>query len=310
MTGAIVFIVNPRSANGSTLRRFERAREQVVRELGEVEVRLTERPRHAAELARQAIRSGARAVIAVGGDGTNNEVINGFFDTDGEPVGDAAFGQVTSGTGGDFRRSFGWSAELREDIARIKRFDVHATDVGRCTFTRADGSRGAWIYLNSAGFGVNGSVVKNVNGTSKALGARVSFLAGTVKGFLEFEQQAVRYRIDDGPMMESDITLVTASNGQYFGGGMRIAPSARVDDGLLDVVVANGVALPTFLRHAPRIYAGTHTSLSFVRMYAARKLEAAPQRSGDRILVELDGEQPGMLPATFEVLPGALRLLA
>lgn len=309
MSGPIVFIVNPRSANGRTLRRFERARSHIVRELGPIEVRLTERPRHASVLARAAIESGARAVIAVGGDGTNNEVVNGFFDDDGRPVGRAAFGQVTSGTGGDFRRTFGWPAALEQDVARIKRFETRATDVGRCVFTRADGTQGAWIYLNSAGFGVNGAVVEKVNTTSKALGAQVSFFAGAVKGFLDYKQQAVRYRVDEGAPVEAEVTLVTASNGQYFGGGMRIAPEARTDDGLLEVVVAHGVALPTFLRHAPRIYEGTHTTLPFVKVLRARALEAEPVRAGDRVLVELDGEQPGMLPASFTILPGALQLI-
>ena len=96
LNGPIVFIVNPRSANGATLRRFERVREQFAKTLGNIDVKLTERPKHASELSRAAIRAGAKAVIAVGGDGTNNEVINGFFDETGAPTVAAVPGVVAS----------------------------------------------------------------------------------------------------------------------------------------------------------------------------------------------------------------------
>lgn len=310
--GAFVFIVNPMSANGATLRRFERVRDQFARELaplGEMQVRLTERPRHATELARRAIDGGAKAVISVGGDGTNHEIVNGFFDEKGRPLGETAFGQVTSGTGGDFRRTFAWKGEPLDDLARLKRFQVRTIDVGRATVTLDGGGTATFVYLNSGGFGVNGAVVNEVNQSTKALGARMSFLLGTVKGFLGFTPPRVRWRVDDGVPQERAVTLITASNGQYFGGGMRIAPDAQPDDGLLDVVVVDGIALPKFLRHAPALYAGTHVQHPFVSVVRGRKLVAEPLDPAERILVELDGEQPGFLPATFEVAAGALRLL-
>lgn len=310
--GAFVFIVNPMSANGTTLRRFERVREQFARELsplGEVQVRLTERPRHATELARRAIDEGAKAVISVGGDGTNNEIVNGFFDADGKPVGETAFGQVTSGTGGDFRRTFAWKGEPLDDLARLRRFQIRTIDVGRATVTLDGGGTASFMYLNSGGFGVNGAVVNAVNQSSKALGARMSFLAGAVRAFLAFKPQMVQWQVDDGPPQEAPVTLITASNGQYFGGGMHIAPDARPDDGTLDVVVVDGIALPKFLRHAPELYAGTHVKHPFVHVSPAKKLTARPMGGDERVLVELDGEQPGFLPATFEVVPQSLRLL-
>ena len=140
-----VFIVNPRSAAGATLRRFDRVRQQIVDRLtqqnGIVDVKLTERPRHATELARAALKDGAEAIIAVGGDGTNNEVVNGFFDDDGNRIaGKAAFGVMTSGTGGDFRRAFGWSTEPLDDLERLTRLQRRRIDVGRLRCTSAAGA--------------------------------------------------------------------------------------------------------------------------------------------------------------------------
>jgi YegS/Rv2252/BmrU family lipid kinase len=310
--GGFVFIVNPRSANGATLRRFERVRERFQRELeplGGFEVRLTERPRHATELARAAIEGGARAVIAVGGDGTNHEVVNGFFDDDGAPRGDAAFGVVTSGTGGDFRRTFGWTTDPLDDLARLKRFQLQAIDVGRATVTLPGGGTRSFMYVNSGSFGVSGDVVDRVNHTSKALGARVSFLAGTVTALLGFAPQKVGLAIDDGAESEAEITVVTAANGRYFGGGMKMAPDARADDGFFDCVVITGGALGLFVKNAARLYAGTHISLPQVKVHRCKKVVARPVQPGEVVRIELDGEAPGMLPATFEIRPAALKLL-
>ncbi len=307
MSGEIVFIVNPRSANGATLRRFERVRGRFAQELGDIEVKLTERPRHASELSRAAVDGGARAVISVGGDGTNNEVVNGFFDDEGHGVGDGtcAFGVVTSGTGGDFRRTFSWSTEPLDDLARLKRFQTRKIDVGRVVF--ADGA--ARTFVNIASFGMSGEVVDVVNHSSKALGAKLSFMLGSVRTMIGHKPQAVRITLDDGESWQDDVTLVAVANGQYFGGGMWIAPEAKVDDGQFDCVAVSGGGLGFWLREGLKVYGGKHIGLPGVRVSRCKKVRAEPLHAGERVLVEIDGEQPGVLPATFEILPGALPLL-
>jgi YegS/Rv2252/BmrU family lipid kinase len=311
--GAFVFIVNPRSANGATLRRFERVRDRFAQELGKIDVKLTERPRHATGIAREAVQSRAKAVIAVGGDGTNNEVINGFFDDEGRSINDAksptAFGVITSGTGGDFRRTFGWTTDPLDDLARFKRFQTKDIDVGKVTFAVDGGKTQTKVFLNSSGFGASGDIVDVVNKTTKAFGAQVSFYAGTVRALLSFSPKRVSISYDDGPAKEGEVTVVSVSNGQYFGGGMRIAPAAAVDDGQFDVVVVTGGALGLFVRHGLKLYSGTHTSLPEVTITRARKVTAAPKNPQERVLIETDGEQPGFLPATFEVVPAVLPLL-
>ena len=308
--GAIVFVVNPRSANGATLRRFDRLRERFARELGVIEVRLTERPRHATELARDAIRAGAKAVVAVGGDGTNNEVVNGFFDDDGKALGAAAFGFVCSGTGGDFRRTFGQSTDPLEALARLKRFETRTIDVGRVRFAAHDGSEATWYYVNSGSLGLVGRVVDIANTSSKALGPQATFLSAAVKGLFSYKPQRVRLRFDDEPTpVEDAFLLISLANGKFFGGGMKIAPDALPDDGLLDCVMVRGAGAG-LLRHMPKLYLGTHTKVSsLVTVKRCRRLRVEAVDAGERVLVELDGEQPGRLPATFEVVPGALKLI-
>jgi YegS/Rv2252/BmrU family lipid kinase len=309
-----VFIVNPRSAGGATLRRFERVREAFTRALVDVDVRLTDRPHHATVLARDAVQQGVKAVIAVGGDGTNNEVVNGFFLDDGTPIPtETAFGVVTSGTGGDFRRSFGWTTEPLDDLARLVRFDTRRIDVGCAHTTHDDGKRHTRMFINIGSFGVSGHVSDIVNHSSKALGAKASFMMGSVRGMASYVPKRVRVTTTDEHghelAREDAITVVAIANGQFFGGGMQIAPNANIADGRFDCVNVAGGGLGFFLRHGLKLYSGKHVTLPECRVDAARHVVAEPVTSSDRVLVELDGEQAGQLPATFEILPGALKLV-
>lgn len=307
---SIVFVVNPRSANGATLRRFERVRARFAQELGDIDVKLTERPKHATELARAAVRGGARAVIAVGGDGTNNEVINGFFEDDGTKIpGATAFGVVTSGTGGDFRRTFHWTTEPLDDLARLKRFQTRNIDVGRITVTTEGGGSRSHQFVNIASFGMSGEVVDVVNNSSKAMGAKLSFMAGSVRTMISYRAKRVRLTIDDATPWEGDVTVVAVANAQFFGGGMWIAPEAKPDDGLFDCVTVGGGGLGFWVKHGLKVYAGKHMALPGVSMSRCRRVRAEPVRADEKVLVEIDGEQPGHLPATFEIVPGAIPLL-
>ena len=304
-----VFIVNPRSAAGATLRRFERIRGQFAARLPNLEVWLTKSPGHATELARQAVRENVQTLVSVGGDGTNNEVINGFFDEDGNAIEtETSLGIVTSGTGGDFRRSFGWSEDPTEAMERIVARRIQRIDVGRVRFTDDAGKEQLRHYLNIGSFGIGGDIVNTVNHSSKAWGAKASFLLGTVRSMVGYEPQRVRLTCDDAPSMECDVTAVAVANGQYFGGGMHVAPQANVADGLFHTVVIEGGGLPLWLKHGLKIYSGRHQELAEVRVMPLKRLVAEPLDARP-VLLELDGEACGCLPAAFEVVPQALPLL-
>jgi YegS/Rv2252/BmrU family lipid kinase len=315
MTAAprFVFVVNPRSAAGATLRRFEVHRRHFTERLRErgfdLEVRLTERPRHATDIARDAVRSGATAVVAVGGDGTNNEVINGFFDAQGTRLeGDTAFGVVTSGTGGDFRRAFGWTTNPDDDLERLLHLQRRRIDLGRLTCTGPDGRAVTRHFINVSSFGLSGDVVDVANHSGKRLGAKLSFLAASVQAFLRYTPQTVRLRFDDGPTTTEDITFVALANGQFFGGGMHVAPQASPDDGFFDGVVIQGGGLSFWARHGLKLYSGGLVDVEGVRVVRCTSLHAEPVDPGP-VFIDLDGEQPGTLPATWTLVPACLDLL-
>jgi diacylglycerol kinase family enzyme len=117
----------------------------------------------------------------------------------------------------------------------------------------------------------------------------------------------VRWRVDGGPWTEQAITSFSVCNGRFFGGGMQVAPGARLDDGLFDVTVWSGLGLTDFVTKKRRLYDGTHVELPNTRVLRARTVEAEPG-PGARLLLDVDGEQPGTLPARFTILPGALRV--
>jgi YegS/Rv2252/BmrU family lipid kinase len=259
---------------------------------------------HAAALTAEALRSGFRRIVAVGGDGTLNEVVNGFFQA-GSPVPpDACLALVPRGTGGDFRRTFGLNGSLRETCARLVG-DVRPLDVGRVRFTRTDGSPGERYFVNVASFGVSGQVDRAVNASSKALGGKVSFFVASVRTLFGWRDQTVRIRVDGGPEETLGITTLAVANGQYFGGGMRVAPEADPSDGQLDVTIWSGYHLKDFALKSASVYDGRHVRWAGTRTLRCRRLEAT---SEEEVLLDVDGEQPGRLPATFEVLPGALRI--
>ena len=302
----IVFVVNPQSGNGATGRAWPRTERALRERLGSFDAALTTRPHEATELARRALESGADVVAAVGGDGTVNEVVNGFF-TDGVPVrSGAALAVLPQGTGGDLRRTFGWSTSAAEAAARIAAGRPRPVDVGRVRFVGADGARAERLFLNVASFGVSGEVDRAVEGV-KHFGGRLAFAWGSLVALRRWRDVRCRVRLDGGPPEELVLTCLSAANGRYFGGGMQVAPGAAPDDGAFDVVVWRGYGLADFVFRARRLYDGTHVAMEGTRVLRARTIEAA---CDGPCLLDIDGEAPGRLPAPIDLLPAALPLLA
>lgn len=314
-TERMAFIVNPNAAAGATLRRFERFRDQYGARLGNFEVRLTQKQGDATQLTRAFLEE-AKAhnetvtVISVGGDGTMNEVVNGFFAADETPIhASAKIAVFPSGTGGDFPRTFKWTKEFDATFERIRHGNSSLVDVGVAHMSDGKGGDVCRYFLNIGSFGLTGAVDQVVNGSSKALGPHFSFVVGLVRAFSSYKAQSVRLQIDDEAAFDEEISVVAMANGQYFGGGMWIAPQANVTDGLFHIVRVCTAQKRFWLKNAAKVYSGSHTSLEEVKVGVGRTVRADPVRPGDTILIDLDGEQPGILPATFKILPKALRLL-
>jgi YegS/Rv2252/BmrU family lipid kinase len=309
MTGTVV-IVNPRSAGGKTEKRWPLFREIIHEAYGPFDARFTDAPGSATRLAREALGAGAELVVAMGGDGTINEVVNGFYDGARAIAPNAAFGVLPAGTGGDFIKTLGTPREVREAALELKRATPRPIDLGRLRFIGHDGAPAVRHFINIASFGISGLVDQYVNDSSKALGGTVSFAMATLRAGLKYKNASVRITLDAEPAKEGRIYNVAVANGRYFGGGMKVAPNAALDDGLFDVVTLGDFTFADLLLRGLDIYSGKHLSNPKVTVHRARRVEATVDGEGAAVLLDVDGEQPGRLPASFEMVPGGLKVRA
>jgi diacylglycerol kinase (ATP) len=294
-------IVNPASANGRTARQWpEIAREAGERGL-EVDVRLTEGPGHATQLAAEAVAEGAELVLAVGGDGTVSEIANGMACA---PATDLAV--VERGSGCDFIRTFGISKKTDRALDVAAGGTVRTIDLGRVSYTGPDGSSTTSYFANIASAGLTGVAADRVNRSGKPLGATVAFAWAAVATFATYRNSRFRVEID-GEVLEQTCNNAIVANCRYFAGGMKILPDADPSDGLLDVLVWGDVSRVDLALNLHRLYRGTHVGHPKATIRRARRVVVTPEMP---LPIEVDGEQPGITPATFEVVPSALRLRA
>lgn len=300
-------VVNPASAAGATGRRWDRIARHLSRAIGSFDHAFTEGPQHATALTRAALEDGVELVVAVGGDGTLNEVAGGFFDGRRPVAPGARLGIIPHGTGSDLARAVGLGTTIEDACARLSGRDARVIDVGHARFTGHDGQEAQRVFLNECSFGCGGAVAHAITPGAKRLGGKPAFMLATVRTLLWYQEQAVTVAVDDGAPEPMTITNYAVCNGQYFGGGMRVAPDARLDDGRLDVTVWTGFGLADFVLKRRALYDGTHRREPGTRILGATTVTAT---SPERVLLELDGEGVGRLPAVIGILPGALRLEA
>lgn len=305
MAQRTLVIANPQSRNGATGRRWRSLEAKVRDALGPLEVAHTRAPRDAERLAAQAARDGIERILVAGGDGTLSEVASGLLDA--ALADQVEIGLLPLGTGGDFLRSLGVPRNLDDALALLSNARARSVDAGRARFRSDAGEERQVCFVNVASFGISALTDELVNQTTKAFGGTASFLVGTVRAIIRYRGEPVRVRVDGELVFEGPVVLGAAANGRSFGGGMQVAPRAEIDDGALDVVIVPQLPIATLLRKLPMIYRGSHLDDPAVcfRRGSVVEADAAP----GRVRLELDGEPLGRLPASFEVLPGALRVL-
>jgi YegS/Rv2252/BmrU family lipid kinase len=304
-----VAIVNPHSAAGSTKRQWPHIEKLLKDAIGDFEAVFTKSMGDATPLALEAAKGGADLIISIGGDGTNNEVVNGLL-ADGAPTVKPALAFVPRGTGGDLRKTLGIPNIVEEAVRRIAGGKPRKVDAGRMRITTHEGVEVTRHFINITSFGIGGLVDKNVNSSTKALGGKVSFMIGTLKAFLAFKNQKVRVSFDGGPSEEMVINNLAVANGRFFGGGMMIAPEADLSDGLFDVVILGDLSTMEVIANGSKVYKGTHMPHPKIRHLRARTVKAEPVDPAEQVLLDVDGEAPGRLPASFEILPSVLTVIA
>ena len=297
-------IVNPASAAGATGRHWDRIAILLRASLGSFEHAVTQRPGEATDLARAAVRDGFEMVVAVGGDGTLNEVVGGFFEG-AMPVAPAAvLGVVALGTGCDFARSIA-QTDLESACASLKGRSTRTIDVGLARFIGHDGVPTTRIFINVASFGCSGLVAHFVNSRLKAVSGRLAFTLATLRALALYRDLTVTLEFDGAPGRPQPVTNCAFANGRFFGAGMQVAPAAQLDDGELVVTIWSGFGLVDFLRKRHTLYNGSHLREPGTQAVRMRRASAT---SESVVLLEVDGESVGRLPAQLEVLAGALRL--
>ena len=209
-------------------------------------------------------------------------------------------GHIAPWHGRRFRRSLHVPERVADAAKRLRHGRTIRIDVGRVRF--ADGVERN--FVNSASFGLSAAVAARVNRAAQK--ALLNYAKETASAVKDFEHPAVRLGVDDRPATGRVVTLVSLHNGRFFGGGMKMAPEADLQDGKLQAVIVDKMPTLKLLRKAPTIYFGAHTGLTEVETGSLQRLEAEPVDADTKIPVEVDGETPGHLPATFDVVPSAL----
>ncbi len=283
-----VFIVNPVSGNGRALVAMRKIRAA----MGAVDVVETSGPGDAEALAFRAASDGFGPVVVVGGDGTIQEAVNGLMRSGASPP----LGIVAAGSANDIARSLRLPRDPLK-AARLALGDVAgAVDLGLCN---------GRSFLNVAGVGLDTVVVEAVNARPGRLGrGRTGYIVQAVRELRRFENPVFTIRFDD-EVVETPSTLLAVANLRYFGGGMKIAPQASPNDGLLDLWIGGDLSRKEVLALMPVIFTGQHgrhPKVSHRRVTSVRIESAIPMR------VQLDGEICEALPAEFRVAPRALRI--
>jgi YegS/Rv2252/BmrU family lipid kinase len=298
-----VAIINPASANGRTGKRWKKNQALLKKILPSFEAWLTRSTGHAWELAQRAFNLGFTTIAVHGGDGTINEVVNGLLDRTANGL---RLALLPSGTGADLVRTLGISHSLARAAQQALNGSVRSIDIGKASFTDLENRPAERFFVNVTDVGFGGELVRYVNSRSKRLGGRLSFFKGVLVTLFRYRNKRVRLTLDEGETFETPVSSIVVANGQYFGGGMWVAPEARPDDGYFDVIVIGDVSKTDVLTNIGRLYRGTLAAHPKVKTFRARTLELS---SEEEVLIDLDGELVGRLPARFEVLPQKLSVI-
>ena len=299
--GPLVLICNPRAGGGGARRALPDVLEHIEQRELEYELRYSEGPGHATELARAAVGEGRRLIVAVGGDGTVHEVVNGMIEDDRALNDRAVLGVVAAGTGCDFIRTFGIPHTPGHAVVHLDGPESFPIDIGKITFGNDDQGRVRY-FVNVAEAGLGADVARRAAPLRRLLGPTVYLVA--------FWLALARHRPADvvvdlvDRVYEGRMSNLVVANGQFYGGGMKIAPKAAPTDGLLDVQIQHPTKYEA-IALLPKVYRGEH--VPHHNILEAKRVKVTID-ARPAMPIEADGELIGHTPATFELLRNALHL--
>lgn len=303
-------VVNPKASVGKSEKDWLLIKQLLINEGIEFDDVMTEYPRHAIEIVRNAIvEKGYRKFISVGGDGTNNEVINGIFTQNQVPTNEITMAALPIGTGNDWRRTFDMPLEYDKVVKIIKAGHTFAHDIGKLTYYN-DGDPKIRYFLNAAGTGLDEMVCNSTNLMKKqGKGGTVRYLISLVKCILTYKVTRIQLIIDDETVFDDYILNLSLGNGRFNGGGMMTMPNAIPNDGLFDVTVIKQVSIFKFAANVKNVYDGSFINkIKEVQTFRGKhiKIVSIPPHS---LLVETEGENLNNSPFDFEMLQEAINMI-
>jgi YegS/Rv2252/BmrU family lipid kinase len=295
-------IVNPAAGANSTHRKWPSIH-SLLKNCGlSFDFQFTEGKGHGIELAREAAGDGYRHLVAVGGDGTVHEVANGILQTQNSP--NTTMSVICTGTGSDFSRSTGIPHDYTHFFSSINSPRKLTVDIGHVKY-RKNGQPQQRYFVNSAGIGFDATVVSTTERIPKVLGGTIPYVTGLVLSLLGYRNKPVTFKIGDKSAEKAKVLSMLIANGQFFGGGMQIAPEAKLDDGLFDMIIIGDFGKAELLRVFPRVYKGTHLTYPKIRLERDTRITI---ESAKNFLLHADGELLGEGPVSFQLFPKALNL--
>ncbi|MER8821588.1 diacylglycerol kinase family lipid kinase [Mesorhizobium sp. M0991] len=308
----VAVILNPIAGGGRLKRHWPEVAASLKRHFGDFELRETQAEGDAERLALDLAAIGFELVIAAGGDGTASEVADGLLKAFRESGRTAELGLLPCGTGIDFARGLGLSNDVDLTLKRIAEAKPRKVDAGCISYVDDHGALASRHFINIASLGLSGATDRAVNADKRKgkVSAKALFYWRTVWEFLRYRFQDVAITIDDGAPVEVRMALVAVANGKFFGGGMMIAPDAELNDGEFDIVILRAAGKLKLIWDIRLLYGGRHRNHPAITILRGKKVVVEPlgDLQKNAALIDIDGESPGRIPATFEILPGALTL--
>ncbi len=298
----IRFIVNPTAGANRARKKWPILESHARSVLEDFDVVFTEYHLHAIKIAKKSALAGFNTLVAVGGDGTINEVVNGIYLS----RKDVTLGIVDCGTGADFVKTVPVGSSYIEAIDTLKNGVICNFDIVEVEYTDFSGSRATRVFVNAADAGLGGDTVINVDGAPKVLGGKLAFLYGVLRSLVKLKTYKISLTIDGKFIGEFDIISTVIANGKYFAGGMFIAPMAQADDGRLEIILIKKITRRKFVKKLPLVYKGKHINIDEVEHFSGRELEI---RSSEKVMLEMDGELVGRLPAKFRIREKFLKVI-
>lgn len=300
-------IVNPQAAGGRGMRLWPNLSDQLFHVIGKFEYDFTNATHAATILATKAAQEGYRRIIAVGGDGTVNEVLNGLFRDDDTLIHpDLTLGCLPVGSGTDFWKTLGIPVQLPAALQSLTGERTQLCDVGRVVLHAHDGKPLVRYFCNVADVGLGGEVIDQAKRLPRWGSGTINYMLASIAAFLQWQPSEVTVTVDGETLDPTEIIIAMIANGRYCGGGMCIAPEAKLDDGLFRLVLLRAVPKWQFVQLLPKLYNGRFDGHPAVLTRTAQAITIAGQRP---LKVTLDGEVPGHLPATFTMLPRAMSIM-